>query len=116
MGSIFGSLRSSWGSKNIFSLEGYSKIHTFVISAQTASSEVQNPSKVVSETPLELLKTPLARSLARVSQIFSFYKVDEEFSAEDTSFVTICAILVDAVLLSPRGKHVTESARAHSNY
>ena len=43
--------------KNRFSLERCSKIVTFAISAQAASSELQNPSKMVSETLSELPKT-----------------------------------------------------------
>ena len=43
--------------KNNISLERFSKIVTCAISAQVASSELQNPSKMVSETLSELPKT-----------------------------------------------------------
>ena len=43
--------------KNSFSLERCSKIVTFAISTQVASSELQNPSEMVSETLSELPKT-----------------------------------------------------------
>ena len=56
-GTIFGSLQSSWDSKKQLSLERCSKIVTFAISAQAASSELQNPSKMVSETLSDLPKT-----------------------------------------------------------
>ena len=57
VGTIFGSLRSSWDSKNKFLLERYTNIHTFATSAPAASSEVQNAPAKVSQTPPELPKT-----------------------------------------------------------
>ena len=57
LGRFPGLFRAPGTRKNSFSLKRCSKIVTFAISAQAASSELQNPFKMVSETFSELPKT-----------------------------------------------------------